>query len=160
MMVIMLAVVILTVAFEEMMSGQQMGMAEIFREMKQIMDSDMEGGFGMYVAYFVTSFLLGPFLGMTTLYGSVTMGQLFRKHRGIMAIVCYLMVTFASGIISMIVTVPVMMGEVTKAEAYGTVNVSVSGSANYYVTLGISVIISIVMFFVACHIDDKKLNME
>lgn len=160
MLAILLAIVILSMSLAKMMSGPTVSLGDIYFELKQVFDSEMAGGFRGYVTYYIVAGILGPFLGMATLYGSVTLGQLFRKHRGIMAIVCYLLVIFVSGVITMLISVTVMVGEIVKIETYGEVNVSVSSTDSYYISMAVTAVIAVILFFVACHIDDKKLNME
>lgn len=158
--VIMLGIFVMLTSFMGMLFGEKYTFMELIREMEIAMNDEAMNGFGAYLIYLFITLIIGPFVSVASLFGSVTLGQLFGKHRGIMAIICYIAVKFGIGILSMLISIPFIMGTTVQEEMYG-VSASIGSSMpQYYVTFIITLIVGIVLFFVACHIDSKKLNLE
>ncbi len=103
--------------------------------------------------------LVMPFCSITVLFGAISMGQLFAKHRVLMAIVSYVGIMIVANIISStiqsIVSINQMSRQITDSSLVG-------GYMN--VTMCITGIISLVeaaaLYWISYYVTSKKLNME
>lgn len=110
---------------------------------------------GIYMIFYT---LIAPFTGLTILFGSITLGQLFHKARVLMAIVCYigvsvLMSLFASVFQSF--NSVNMFTDLAEEMAFGKY---MNGTLGF--TMVVNLIIAVILYFVSHYIISKKLNME
>lgn len=125
---------------------------EMFRE---IFGMTVNGYFGMLL---VIS-LISPFCSMIILFGAISLGQLFTKHRVLMAIVSYVGIMIVVSIISSMIqsafSVNLMMN-------YSSDNALAGGYMN--ITMWTSTILSVAeavaLYFVSYYVTSKKLNLE
>lgn len=125
---------------------------ESFRE---VFGMTVNGYFGMVLLIS----LITPFCTMAILFGAISLGQLFTKHRVLMAIVSYVGISIVANIISSIVrsafSVSLMRDYISEnALAGGYMNVTIWSS-----TL-LSVAEAVALYFVSYYVTSKKLNME
>lgn len=117
--------------------------------------------FVQLIFFWLFNLLIMPFATMMILYGSLTIGQLFRKYRAVMGILVYFGITFLSGIFgsvaSQIVTTMQMLAS-DMAEDYTAV--FMYGFGGYYIQFFVTVGVAVGLFFVSNHILQKKLNLE
>ena len=103
--------------------------------------------------------LISPFCSMIILFGAISMGQLFTKHRVLMAIVCYVGILIVANIISSTMQ---SIFSVSQMARYTSSNVLAGNYMN--VTMWFSAILSIVeaviLYFVSYYVTSRKLNME
>lgn len=123
-----------------------------------------EIGFDL-VHYGITMILLvlvGPFTGMTILYGSITMGQLSKRHKGVMGIIAYLGVNFLTMIISSVVQMinTFRYSHAIMQNEYGSMTVNMNLNGTYDANLIVTIVFAVVLYFVAHYILTKKLNMD
>jgi len=103
--------------------------------------------------------LLSPFCSMIILFGAISIGQLFTKHRVLMAIVSYVGILIVAGIISSTIQSVFSVSQMTR---YATSNELAGGYMN--VTMILSSVLSVVeagiLYFVSYYVTSRKLNME
>lgn len=125
---------------------------DMFRE---VFGMSMNG----YFAMLLLVSLISPFCSMTILFGAISMGQLFSKHRVLMAIVSYVGIMIVANIISSTIQ---SIFSVSQMSRYANDNALVGGYVN--VTMWISTILSVAeavgLYFVSYYVTSKKLNME
>lgn len=112
-----------------------------------IFDLDLGG----YLLTMLVSAILGPFITITTLFGSITVGQLFTKVRVLMAIVCYVGVLMVSGIVSSLVQSMISAG-VGELGIY--MNISTVA------TMLTELTIAVLLYIASYQIITRRLNME
>lgn len=111
----------------------------------------------VYGIYFIVSILISPFITIIILFGAISMGQLFTKHRVLMAIVSYIGVMIINGILSSIIE-----GIFTAAYVDGNSARALGGyfNTNLICSAVINIVIAVVMYLVSWYVSAKKLNME
>lgn len=125
---------------------------EMFRE---IFGMGVGGYFGMLIVFS----LIQPICGMVIIFGAISMGQLFTKHRVLMAIVSYVGIMIAAGMVSSVVQGVFSVSRMVKME-------SSNAMAGSYMnmTMWISMLLSMVeagiMYYVSYYVTSRKLNME
>ena len=107
--------------------------------------------YGFYFVILLLSAVVGPFVSVTILFGAITAGQLFARARVLMAILCYLGVCMANGLISSVVQSVLAFSSL----GYGTL-MDISTNSSLFV----QVIAAVLLYFASYHIITKKLNME
>ncbi|MCM1064749.1 MAG: hypothetical protein NC420_09835 [Eubacterium sp.] len=125
---------------------------EAFRD---IFGMSAGGYFGMVLAVS----LISPFCTMIILFGAISMGQLFTKHRVLMAIVSYVGIMIVANIISSVIR---SFFSVNRMMSYTFDNAMAGSYVN--TTMWISVVLSImeavILYFVSYYVTSRKLNME
>lgn len=113
-----------------------------------------------YLIAMIIAVLIAPFSSMAILFGSITVGQLSKKHKGVMGVLVYLGVCFLNMIITSVIQVisMVKMSMDILADPYGDVNMNLNGTM--YSALIMSLAMAVVLYFVSHHILTKKLNMD
>ena len=110
---------------------------------------------GIYILVYT---LIAPFSGLTILFGSITLGQLFHKARVIMAIVCYIgmsvLLSLFSSVFQSFNFVNVFT-DLAEEMAFGKYMNGILGF-----TMVTSLIMAVILYFVSHYIISKKLNME
>jgi len=116
--------------------------------------------FGAYIAYNVIYYIISSFASIVTILGCVSLGQFYTKHRVAGAIVAYLAVQFIMQIISSICTIP-MYARMNIPDLYDR-NLTPFGimSPSINLTLLMTVIVAVIMYFVNLHMMTKRLNLE
>lgn len=112
-----------------------------------IFDLDLGG----YLLTMLVSMILSPFITITTLFGAITVGQLFTKVRVLMAIVCYVGVRMISGIVSSLVQSMISVGA---GELGNYMNISTVA------TMLTELIIAVLLYIASYQIITRRLNME
>ena len=131
------------------------GFAEAFGEM----DLDDKLLFIAIIVMYIISF----FTGMTALFGCFTVGQLFRKHRGIMGLLCYVLFLVVNWFASMICNTALFLGEFGgryDSELYHTADPFTYVLARMALGMLLNILMGVGMYFVAYYINEKKLNLE
>lgn len=122
--------------------------------------AEMEGQFGLnfvvYKVFILLSGLIGPFIAMATVYGAISMGQLFTRHRVLMAVVSYIGIAILNGILGSVVQSVVGTDTMiqSSADIGSYFNVSLISS------FGLNLIIAVALYMVSWLVMTKKLNME
>lgn len=132
---------------------------EGLEEMVLLFERELGLNFRGYFAYSIVTMIFGAFTSIITLFGAISLGQLFTKHRVLMAIVSYIGISIVKGICSSVVE-----GIVTGAYI-GSMNNSpsiVGGyiNTNMIVSLILSIVFAAVLYLVSWLINTRRLNME
>lgn len=117
----------------------------------QVLSSQFDLNIGGYFLTVLVSVILDPFITITTLFGAITVGQLFTKVRVLMAIVCYVGVLMISGIVSSLTQsmISVGAGEIGKY-----MNISTGAS------MLTELLIAVLLYIASYQIITRRLNME
>lgn len=134
------------------LESQRYFINEMFRE---IFGMTINGYFGMLLVVSVIS----PFCTMIILFGAISLGQLFTKHRVLMAIVSYVGIMIVANIITSIVqsafSVNFMMNYSSENALAGSyMNVSI------WTSTILSVLEAVGLYFVSYYVTSRRLNME
>lgn len=125
---------------------------EAFRD---ILGMTVGGYFGVLLVISVIS----PFCAMIILFGAISLGQLFTKHRILMAIVSYVGIMVVANIIASMVRSVFSMNLMMN---YSSDNALAGGYMNVtmWTSTVLSVIEAVALYFVSYYVTSKKLNME
>lgn len=134
-------------------------MGQAFSEMWRVLQS--EAGLNMlHIAVTIIAMvLITPFATVATMFGAITLGQLFNKHRGIMAIVCYIVVMLVNMVLGAVFQMPVYMHYMVGSMS-GTANMGNYMTGIYDSSVVLCIVIAIIMYIAAHFILTKKLNMD
>lgn len=113
---------------------------------------------GYFVMVLVVS-LISPFCSMAILFGAISLGQLFSKHRVLMAIVSYVGIMIVANLVSSTVQ---SMFSVSQMSRYVSDNTLVGSYVNVsmWISTGLSVAEAVGLYFVSHYVTSKRLNME
>lgn len=127
-------------------------MNEMFRD---IIGMSMNGYFWMMLVFS----LISPFCSMIILFGAISIGQLFTKHRVLMAIVSYVGIMIVANIITSTVQSIFSVNQMSRSVSD---NVLVGGYVNMSVWLSMtfSIVEAAILYFVSYYVTTRKLNME
>lgn len=125
-------------------------------------DGDME-----LIAIQGFSFLLSCALSILQIFTAISLGQLVRDHRIIASLAFYAALYTVQQIISVVVLLPFMITEMSKDMSTGIDTFSMSLGTNtdgmpvsiFLLSIIISVVFSVVFFFLSNYILKKKLNL-
>lgn len=134
--------------------------ADILAEIGAGFKSSFGVSFGGYLGYIVFSSIVSAVCSIITTLGCVSLGQLYTKHRVLGAIIAYFAVEAILQFVAYLSTIP-MYGKIFSAEYTGeTIPMFHMISPSLIITLAISVLLAVVMYFVNLHMMTKKLNLE
>lgn len=114
---------------------------------------------GAYSAYMIIYMLISIIANIVTVLGCVSLGQLYAKHRVIGAIVAYFVVQFIMQIIGYICSIPMYTKMIVSTYDNDLTPFGIM-SPTMNLTLLMTVIVAIVMYFINLHMMTKKLNLE
>lgn len=114
---------------------------------------------GLYIAYLLFYCIVGVISNVITLFGCVSLGQLYAKHRIVGAIAAYFLLQFVMMIIGYITAIP-MYTRMLAGTYYDNATVFGIMSPTMNMSLLTTVLLAIVMYFVNLHMMTKKLNLE
>lgn len=135
---------------------QEVSFAELWKQLAVVYG---EIGFDMNLFMWVMlgSALVSPFSSVIQIFGALTIGQLSKKHKLMVGIFTYIGLIILNYIITMIAESVIMMK--TMFAATGEITLEFMNSS-YLLSIGYTVIISIVLVIVSHLIIKKKLNMD
>lgn len=101
--------------------------------------------------------VIRPFVMLTIVFGAISLGQLFTKHRVLMAIVCYIGVQMVSGLLESILQIMTSTFFVSRDMRY-----AVSGylDVNSIVGYSVQLVLAVGMYLASYLVTRKKLNLE
>lgn len=128
-----------------------------FSDLLELIKAEFGFDFGYWLKNFIVPLIIGPFLSMITLFGAISMGQLFTRHRVLMAIVSYFGVLIVSGILGSVVE-----GIITASHVNANSIEVVESYLNvtFFSSMILDVVIAVAMYFVSWYVNTKKLNLE
>lgn len=103
------------------------------------------------------TFVVGPFTAMITLFGSLTIGQLSSKHKGLMGILTYAGITILSSIIGSTMQSVLMFTNGFMSSPGGF---SITSNTAYDVSIFTNVLIAAVMYGISYYMLNRKLNLD
>jgi len=115
--------------------------------------------FGNYSLLMLISVILGPFTTITILFGAISIGQLFTKHRVLMAIVSYVGILIVENLISSAIQSAVSIRQMARSI---TDRGLVGGYLNVtmFTSLLIPLLLAVGLYVVSYYVTDRRLNME
>lgn len=130
-----------------------------FSSMLYEFEDELGISLGSYITYLVVYFIIATLANIVTILGCVSLGQLYAKHRVVGAIAAYFIVQFVMQIVGYFCSLPMytkmLLAEYDSNQTpFGIISPSMN------LTLLISVILAVVMYFVNLHMMTKKLNLE
>ena len=114
---------------------------------------------GLYIAYLLFYCIVGVISNVITLFGCVSLGQLYAKHRIVGAIAAYFLLQFVMMIIGYITAIP-MYTRMLAGTYYDNATVFGIMSPTMNMSLLTTVLLAVAMYFVNLHMMAKKLNLE
>ncbi|MDE6168343.1 MAG: hypothetical protein K2G28_07785, partial [Acetatifactor sp.] len=127
----------------------------VVRELRQEMGIDLM----RYLTGLLFSVLVGPFVSVTTIFGAISIGQLFTKLRVLMAIVSYIGIMICNMLINSAVrsiTMAAHMNEwISDARGFDRYINSTVDSGNI-----IGIVMAALLYLVSWLVISRKLNME
>lgn len=145
-------------------------LSDFWQEFWRVYDAEMkdlfvmiEETFGMsfrgYFIYMIVSMILGAFASVMTLFGAISMGQLFTKHRVLMAIVSYIAVSMVKGIFGSVIE-GIVTSVYTNSASGSTEIVGSYINTNMIIQLVLSVFFAALLYLVSWLVNTRRLNME
>ncbi len=139
-------------------------LGEAIAEGFSMMPDEIKSKTVLFVVMLIFLLLLSPFCSMLMLFGSITLGQLFTKHRAIMAIVCYIGVSFVCGIFSSVVSMITSFRYMFREMASDVFDEAAFMLDFYSGTYGIQIVVLLLtgalLYFVSHLILQKKFDIE
>ena len=156
----MVSIVIFGVSMASAISGD--GIADVVRAIPHFFSeiawlfSDMAPFVTWYLVMMILNVILGIPASIIIFYGTVSFGQLFSKHRIIMAIVGYLGLMFIRGLVGAVLQVilSVSTAIISEEEMLGTMYASMFSS------LILNLLLAVGGYLISYYVIAKKLNME
>lgn len=132
---------------------------EDLADLVELMEMMLGMKFSSYFVYLFVSLILSSFTGVMIIFGAISLGQLFTRHRVLMAIVFYIGVQIASGIVGSIV-----QGIVAAVLVETKIN-SPAIVGNYYnasmtTSLVVDVVFAALLYLASYLVNTRRLNME
>lgn len=127
--------------------------AYAFRDFKE----DLGISLGLYIVYWIILLLISMISNIVTIFGCVSLGQLYAKHRIVGAIIAYFAQRFIMQILNYFVTLPMytrMLSGYYDTTFFGLV------SPTMILTMILTILVAVVMYFVNLHMMTKRLNLE
>lgn len=163
---IFLSVTVLMLSMVEVFLPDGYTLAEMWETLETEMgyvDDMFRSFFGMgingYMGMMMVVGVISPFCSMTILFGAISMGQLFTKHRVLMAIVSYVGIMIVASTISSILQSAFSVSQMARyvddfSLVGGYVNVTV------WISLALSLAEALGCYFISHYVTSRKLNME
>lgn len=104
--------------------------------------------------------LIGCICGIIDIFGCISLGQLYTKHRIIGAILAYFILNFVTQIISYIGAIPTYLNLALANEAENEIKMFELISPSLIFSTILSIVIAVIMLFVTRYMMTKKLNLE
>lgn len=121
------------------------------REALYMMKEDLDLDLIRWLVSMLVMAVIGPFPTVMILFGSISLGQLFPKHRVLMAIVSYLVITVAVSLVTS------LFQSVAAVTLYGSVGsyVNMSMDSGFLINL----LAAIGLYFASWYVNARKLNL-
>lgn len=132
---------------------------ENWDEVVEIMQTELGITIAKWFAIIIFSLLVGPFCTVIILFGAISIGQLFTRHRVLMAIVSYIGIMVLSMIISSAIQSAASMNIIAQG-VQETVALDRYMNATILTGLVQNVVLSVILYIVSYFVINNKLNME
>lgn len=132
---------------------------EVLPEMNAVWQETFGMSVGGYIAVLLIAALVSAIYSILMMYVSISIGQLFNKHKVLASFVAYAVVNFMVNIITTIVQLPMYKHSFENALANSS---SVSNIFSYSIlsSVGVCAVLAVVYAFVTEYITRKKLNLD
>lgn len=155
--------IIIQVALHHISSLMPIDYREFSREFSSMLydlKDELGISFGAYIAYIAIYSIIAALANIIILFGCVSLGQLYAKHRVAGAIIAYFVMLTVRQILGYICSIPmyVRMFLSTPVDSDITAFSLVSPSIN--LTLLLTILLAVAMYFINLHMMTKKLNLE
>ena len=121
------------------------------REVLYVLREDFNLDLVRWLVTILAMAVIGPFPTVTILFGAISLGQLFSKHRVLMAIVSYVVITVTVNLVSS------LLQSVAAVTLYGSVGSYLNMSIDFEFV--INLIAAIGLYFASWYINARKLNL-
>ena len=125
-------------------------------ELRRTFNFNVAGQIIMYSAML----LFGSFTSIISLYGAVTLGQLFAKHRVMMSIVSYFAISMVTQTVTSLVTMPFTIASTRRMFEHPGAAASMPTVPTSLIGLAVSIGVAVMLYFVSNYIITRKLNLE
>lgn len=115
--------------------------------------------FSTYFVWMIVSMIITSFTGLMTVFGAISLGQLFTKHRVLMAIVFYIGVQLLGGIVSSIVQ-GIAAGTLAASSRDSLAVVGSYYNVSMITSLVVDVVFAALLYLAAYLINTRRLNLE
>ena len=129
---------------------------DAIRTLMRAIVEELEIDLSIRMAGGIIWFLIEPFLSLCIIFGAISMGQLFTKHRVLMAIVSYIGVSIVSGILQSVMETIVLIPFTVSTDAM-VIRYMDGTSVISSVT---QLVMAVGMYAVSYAVVSKKLNLE
>lgn len=109
-----------------------------------------------YLAAYGFMLLGGPFSSITTLFGALTIGQLSKKHKGLMGILTYFGISIVSTILTNIIQGIGSM--ITMSNPYSSIHFTLFFGMD--MSLLLNALVAVILYFLSHYIIVRKLNLN
>lgn len=123
-------------------------------------DSAVMGFILQFLVYMVLAVLLSPFCVMAQLFGALTIGQLFRKYKGLMGVLIYYGITMITGIVVAVMQMFFSFATVFGAPGAPSAGTGLNMMGSYWGALIVQAAIAVGLYFLSNYIINRKLNLE
>ena len=132
---------------------------EVIPELNTFFQTMLGMTLGGYIAFLVATTLVSAIYSILMIYASISVGQLFNKHKVFASFVAYAVINFIVQIIGTLVLLPLYRAVIEEAVTSNYI------SSNFFTqTIGIGVgssaLLAVVFAFVTEYITRKKLNLD
>lgn len=114
------------------------------------------------IILYVIQIIIGSFCSLIVLFGAITLGQLFSKHKVMMSFVCYFGINILESIVASLMAIP--LGIVTSrriVESQGvSMNFNLSTEPLQMMPTLLSAAFAVTLYFVSNYIIKRKLNLD
>lgn len=128
---------------------------ELFVMFKQELGMD----FRAYFIYMIVMLPLGAFTSVMTLFGAISLGQIFTKHRVLMAVASYIFVNMVSGIVSSVIQ-GITTGIYAARDSYSDAIVGSYINTSLITELVLSVVFAALLYLLSYWVNTRRLNLE
>ena len=132
---------------------------EVFSNSFRDFEDELGISFGLYFAYLIVYGIISLIDIIIIVFGCVSLGQLFTKHRIVGAIAAYFIVQFILQILGYFTAIP-MYSRMLRGAYHDDITVFGVMSPTMNMTLFIVIIMAVIMYFINLHMMTKKLNLE
>lgn len=132
----------------------------VLAEANELFKNEMGISLVGFIVYIGIICLISSVCGVIMVLGSVSLGQLYTKHRILGAIIAYFAISMILQMVSSLGTIP-MYALIAKAELTGdSLTMFTVMNPSLIITLLTSVILGVVLYFANIHMMSKRLNLE
>lgn len=134
--------------------------SEIFYEVNQSFEYEFGISFTGLLIFILIFALLSCISAVTTIFGCISLGQLFTKHRVIGAIIAYFAVNIITQIVSFVVSIPIYKNAFIAELTGEQLTIFEFLSPTFILAMIGAIALSVIMYFISLYMMTKKLNLE